>query len=199
MSGPVVAIGYILLIPSVLGMVACALMFFGVLAYNPVRSPVVSKPSVPLPETHDTSFRRTCTNGMMIYNQNNPPLVLTATAIAEVCECSLAVFNETYTYPSDSVKDTESSAIDSCIKKYMNGMLVAPSDDIQQSYASVIYGSEKQEPPSTPTPNFVSILGGGFAIALGIAFFVSGLLGWLLVMRKRVLQCSACGAVINAS
>lgn len=32
-----------------------------------------------------------------------------------------------------------------------------------------------------------------------VAFFVGGLLGWLLVMRKRVLQCSVCGAVVNAS
>jgi hypothetical protein len=36
-------------------------------------------------------------------------------------------------------------------------------------------------------------------IAIGIACFVGGLLGWLLVMRKRVLQCSFCSAVINAS
>jgi hypothetical protein len=28
---------------------------------------------------------------------------------------------------------------------------------------------------------------------------VSGLLGWLLVMRKSVLQCDVCGAVVNAS
>ncbi len=33
---------------------------------------------------------------------------------------------------------------------------------------------------------------------LGIAAFVSGLLGWLLVMKKRVLQCNICSAVINA-
>ncbi len=36
-------------------------------------------------------------------------------------------------------------------------------------------------------------------VAVGIACFVGGLLGWLLVMRKRVLQCSYCSAVINAS
>jgi hypothetical protein len=42
-------------------------------------------------------------------------------------------------------------------------------------------------------------LGSGFAISLGVASFVGGLLGWLLVMRKRILKCSTCGAVINAS
>jgi hypothetical protein len=43
------------------------------------------------------------------------------------------------------------------------------------------------------------LFGGGFAVALGIASFVGGLLGWLLVMKKRVLQCSMCRAVVNAS
>jgi hypothetical protein len=43
------------------------------------------------------------------------------------------------------------------------------------------------------------VLGDGFLITLGIASFVGGLIGWLLVMRKRVLQCDLCGAVVNAS
>lgn len=33
---------------------------------------------------------------------------------------------------------------------------------------------------------------------LGVIAFVSGLLGWLLVMKKRVLQCSVCNAVVEA-
>jgi drug/metabolite transporter (DMT)-like permease len=48
-------------------------------------------------------------------------------------------------------------------------------------------------------PDNASGLAGGIVIAIGIACFVGGLLGWLLVMRKRVLKCSLCGAVINAS
>lgn len=39
----------------------------------------------------------------------------------------------------------------------------------------------------------------GMVIFFGIGCFVAGLLGWLLVMKKRVLQCSTCGAVVNAS
>ena len=38
-----------------------------------------------------------------------------------------------------------------------------------------------------------------FAIVLGITSFVGGLLGWLLVMKKRVLQCSVCRATVSAS
>lgn len=42
-------------------------------------------------------------------------------------------------------------------------------------------------------------LGGGYALMVGAGSFVSGLLGWLLVMKKRVLQCSVCQATLNAS
>lgn len=39
----------------------------------------------------------------------------------------------------------------------------------------------------------------GFAVFCGVSSFVGGLFGWLLIMKKRVLQCGTCGAVINAS
>ena len=42
-------------------------------------------------------------------------------------------------------------------------------------------------------------LAGGFIIIIGVAFLVAGLLGWLLVMRKQILQCNVCGAVVNAA
>lgn len=42
-------------------------------------------------------------------------------------------------------------------------------------------------------------IAGGFAIFLGLASFVGGLIGWLLVMKKQTLKCNTCGAVVNAS
>lgn len=39
----------------------------------------------------------------------------------------------------------------------------------------------------------------GIAIFLIIASFVGGLLGWLLIMKKRILQCDHCGTVVAAS
>ena len=36
-------------------------------------------------------------------------------------------------------------------------------------------------------------------VLIGIGCFVGGLLGWLLVMKRDVLQCDNCGAVVNAS
>lgn len=44
-----------------------------------------------------------------------------------------------------------------------------------------------------------AVLAGGFFIVLIVMFFVGGLIGWLLVMRKKVLQCTDCGAVVAAS
>lgn len=40
---------------------------------------------------------------------------------------------------------------------------------------------------------------GGFAILFGVGSFVGGLVGWLLVMKKSVLECGVCKAVVNAS
>lgn len=42
-------------------------------------------------------------------------------------------------------------------------------------------------------------LAGGFSIMLMLISFVSGLLGWLLVMKKKILQCTNCQAVVAAS
>ena len=40
---------------------------------------------------------------------------------------------------------------------------------------------------------------GGFAIFIFIPSLISGLLGWLLVMKKKVLQCTSCGALTPIS
>jgi len=42
-------------------------------------------------------------------------------------------------------------------------------------------------------------IAGGISILFGIASFVGGLLGWLLVMKKSVLECNYCRASINAA
>ena len=44
-----------------------------------------------------------------------------------------------------------------------------------------------------------AVIGGGLFIVLIIASFVGGLLGWVLIMKKKVLQCNRCEAVVAAS
>jgi hypothetical protein len=39
------------------------------------------------------------------------------------------------------------------------------------------------------------VITGAFAGALGLVSIVCGLLGWLLVRKKHVLLCSACGSI----
>lgn len=42
-------------------------------------------------------------------------------------------------------------------------------------------------------------IGGLAGVGLTIGSFVGGLLGWLLIMKKKVLQCNACQSVVAAS
>ena len=44
-----------------------------------------------------------------------------------------------------------------------------------------------------------TVVAGGFSLFVIVMSFLGGLLGWLLVMRKRVLQCVRCGAIVPAS
>lgn len=44
-----------------------------------------------------------------------------------------------------------------------------------------------------------AVLAGGASLLFGVLSLVGGLLGWLLVMKKAVLQCNTCGAVVAAS
>lgn len=43
------------------------------------------------------------------------------------------------------------------------------------------------------------IFAGGFGLFLALGAFVSGLFGWILVMKKKILKCESCGAVVNAA
>jgi hypothetical protein len=185
MSGPAVAIGYILLVPSVFGMIASALIFFGVITYNGGESSAVNEQN--FPASFDTDFRRRCAssfaqNYRQSAGESAPPLL-----IAEYCECASAALKES---------GSASMARESCAQQLNAGALIIPDRRVQDFYSNV---SEESGPTSRPATGLFRVIGGGFAIFWGIVFFVGGLLGWLLTMKKRVLQCTVCGAVINAS
>jgi hypothetical protein len=42
---------------------------------------------------------------------------------------------------------------------------------------------------------FTGVVGAGFILSC----IIGGLFGWLLVMKKQVLQCNKCSSVVNAS
>jgi len=53
--------------------------------------------------------------------------------------------------------------------------------------------------PAKETAVAGTIFGTGFFTLLLVLSFVMGALGWLMVMKKQVLQCTHCGAVVPAS
>jgi hypothetical protein len=175
MSGPAVAIGFILLIPSILGMIFSALMFLGVNALTGGEASTISNESErPFQSALDFNFRRNCANG---FSKENPSI--THSEIEQICECKLSAYKETGLETIDAAQ--------TCVQETINGTLDKPSRDVDALY----FSNTSHQSPDSAGSNLFRVAGSGFAIALGIASFVGGLLGWLLVMRrgcKRLLE-----------
>lgn len=189
MSGPVVAIGFILLVPSILGVAFSALTLLG---FNSVLTGVESGTNAsesigrPVQSDFDASFRKSCAMSLRQKSQEAGYYPSQQT-VEGVCECSLASFKET---------GSMTIASNTCADKLTDGTLEPLSPNVDAFYSS----DTPRRASVAPIASLgARVIGSGFLIAIGIASFVGGLLGWLLVMRKRVLQCDVCGAVVNAS
>jgi len=188
MSGPVVAIGYILLIPPLIGMVVSALMLFGVITYKSNESTPTGMTAQYSHGGYDDEFRHACGTAFAQSFQKSTGTTAPPILIAEYCECALSSFKGT---------NSETDAAQICKQQYLNGSLIVPDQEVQDIYSKPVQNVDRQQ--AEPSGNLFRVLGGSFAIFLGISSFVSGLLGWLLIMKKRVLKCSVCGAIVNAS
>jgi len=207
MSGPVVAIGFILLIPSILGMIVAALMFFGVFAYNGENASNSSVESAltqsqdyrPRP---DDNNRSVCATAVIESVQRESGALPTLSSVVQTCECAVGAMKQG-TFTSDTT--------DACAKRSLHGDFPPPDHKTEFPYVQVYKSYSdplgyqdalaRAKTPDQATTQGVSwfrLFGGTFAIFIGIASFVGGLLGWLLVMRKRVLKCSLCGATVSA-
>jgi len=145
MSGPVVVIGFILLIPSILG------ILFGVLML--VATGAASS--------------QTSSSGEREIRARLVSLRVPDPIITEVVT-------------GKSVSDAELVPL-----TYQQRAAV---HDAQLSVSAQKLGA-----------GAATVIAGGFSVFVIVASFVGGLLGWLLIMRKRVLQCARCGAVVPAS
>lgn len=191
LSGPAVAIGYILLIPSILGMIACAV---ALIAVNiGLVSLGVSRPRLdasPHQSAFEASFRRNCAQSARQRIQEQG-LNVSQQLIEAYCECGLAEYKETGSY---------TLAGETCNERAQEGALTSPSEDVDAFYSGRISGEEKSADSLWYTfLGAAGAVGNAHLIFLGVLCFVSGLLGWLLIMKKHVLQCDSCGAVTNAS
>jgi len=89
---------------------------------------------------------------------------------------------------------------DSIITRISSGESVSDAELISLSltYDQRLAAADAQRAVAVqniPGGSFLSIA----SILITVASFVGGLLGWLLIMRKRILQCTHCGAVVPAS
>ncbi|TWU39981.1 hypothetical protein Q31b_32970 [Novipirellula aureliae] len=146
LSGPAVFIGYLILIPSVLGVLLG--MGIGVLG-------VIGSAAVP----------------------SASKAVATETLTESGIDANLA---ERIVSLQISVDDPEIESL---------------SDELQ-----VIVTKARREVISGTAATGVGFVAfGGGAICFSVFCFMNGLIGWLLTMKKKVLQCSACRAIVDAS
>ena len=160
LSTPVVAIGFILLIPSVIGMLISALMLLGSVISGAATTAAVS-PRV----------RQEASTGM------------------QEAGVPRRVINDVLTGRTDRVDQWINADMDT------NGRVTANEVEVVRQAQQDLKGSV----PRLSVYGLMSPVLGVSSILFGLASFVCGLFGWLLVMRKRVLQCQLCGAVVNAS
>jgi hypothetical protein len=143
LSGPAVAIGYILLIPSIIGIVGCGIL-----------------------------------------------LVLSALGMTIDMDDAMV---DTYKKMMRDAGITEP-----IINKVINNEPLTPDDLSTLDFNQVSTIQQVQETKNSAPALACCGLGifGFGAIGGMILSFVSGLLGWLLVMKKNILQCRRCGASV---
>jgi len=179
-------------------------MFFGVIAYKGDEPS-----SIPATEQLDSQdlqsddgFRRACAAGVIESVKQQSNGFPTLPSVVHICECSLN---------SRKQGNFSSNTTNDCAERWLHAddqtpdpQAEAPYLKVYKSYAdplgyqAALAREKEAEQPTAPRAWF-HVLGATFAITLGIASFVGGLLGWLLVMKKRVLRCSVCSATVNAS
>ena len=142
MSGPVVAIGFILLISSILGMLFGVLMLFATGAASSQTS------------------RSGEIRARLVAQQIPEPIISEVATGKTVSDAELV-----------SLTSEQRAAV----------------HDAQLSASAQKVGAGAG-----------TVIAGGFSLFVIIMSFVVGLLGWLLIMRKRVLQCALCAAVVPA-
>jgi len=145
MSTPVVIIGYILLVPSILGIIT------GIVAF------ILTSTSVA-----DVTSALNQTSSQILTNAGVPKDII------------------------DTVNTGTTLSPDQLAKLTPQQKQAVDSATIGKSAACCGLG-------------IVASLAGFGALGAALISFIGGLLGWILIMKKRVLQCHKCGAVVAAS
>ena len=65
--------------------------------------------------------------------------------------------------------------------------------------APIAGGAAAKSPEAVAVGGVFAVFVTAFGVVIFVGFFVGGLLGWLLVMKKTVLRCNVCGMTIDAA
>jgi hypothetical protein len=153
MSGPAVAIGFVLLIPSLLGMIFSALVLFGVIAYTEDESGTAVRQSrQPSQTSFDPSFRQTCAKNFKQSYELTAGVSPTLPIIEQYCECGLSVFKET---------GSLTTANQTCIQRFNDRMLDAPGRDVEALYSDSTMNHQKSDHAGM---SWFRLIGSGFAV-----------------------------------
>ena len=246
MSGPVVVIGFILLIPSVAGMLFSAVVLFWIVSgsANVDATKVTAEKQqiqdiyAALDQYHlDVGTFPSQADGLDALRMAPAPPTDTMTKLqsaqtfaagkdyptAESIYRQILVTEPTNVdaikglasvlYREDKIDEAVAALgtldrISAGVHQWHGPYLVSSlrNDPWQHPYLYEYAGRDERpritslgpDPNGSGTPA-LAVFGSGLTVVFGISCFVGGLLGWILTMRKRVLQCSDCGATISAS
>jgi hypothetical protein len=167
MSSPVVAIGFILLIPSILGIVFSALMLVGAIADADTGSQNTLASTESAQEISNDQFRINCFKTAPGYFRDEFGTTLSIPTLAQVCECDLNSVNAN--------GDSE-VALRECTNEWSTNALPPIDEYTQGLYLDLSTNGKRTIQPEQPNRfSFAAhILGGGIAVFLGIASFVGG-------------------------
>lgn len=63
--------------------------------------------------------------------------------------------------------------------------------------SAVLTSSTPQSDGEAAGQGIAAVIGGGFFLFIGIVSLIGGLIGWLLIMTKKVFKCGRCGFVLD--
>ena len=90
---------------------------------------------------------------------------------------------------------------DDLTEKLKKGFKATESDmvNLTAEQKTVVRSSNVELDAANVATGCLAACGTSFALIGAILSFIGGLLGWILVMKKRVLACNRCGATIDAA
>lgn len=163
MSGPVVTIGYILLVPSVVGIIGCAAAWVLMMVGTGASMTSENRPSS-YSQYYMTPELERALNQEMVPT----PIIQQLKEGKEVSEESK--------------------------------MKLTPNQQMVVSRVEFEIRNRIQTAEAVETTGGIMAAGCTtfFLVIIAIISFVSGLLGWLLIMKKNILVCSHCGATVSS-